>query len=153
MAGLEGSTAKWCNLARVLCFDFAQLRLCAFRLILLAGGSGAACCLSRVLVRFPFDMQPPSLGRADSGLFISPQPRERQKGPLRGIAWLPTIGLANGGTGSTSPRSHAPACTSRPSSVPAESLAFIASTVDVLLKAAAGGCSDPSLTRSRWLPG
>lgn len=45
-----GCTAKWCNLAWVLCFDFTQLRLCAFRLILLAGWSGATCCLSRVLV-------------------------------------------------------------------------------------------------------
>jgi len=41
---------KWCNLVSARCFDFAQLCLCAFRLILLAGRRGAACCLSRVLV-------------------------------------------------------------------------------------------------------
>lgn len=48
---------KWCNLVSARCFDFAQLCLCAFRLILLAGRSRAACCLSRVLVRFLLDMQ------------------------------------------------------------------------------------------------
>ena len=48
--GSKGPTIKRCNLVWVLCFDFAQLRLCAFRLILLAGGSRATCCLSRVLV-------------------------------------------------------------------------------------------------------
>lgn len=41
---------KWCNLVSARGFNFAQLCLCAFRLILLAGRSGAACCLSRVLV-------------------------------------------------------------------------------------------------------
>ena len=57
----EGPAIKRCDLVWVLCFDFAQLRLCAFRLILLAGRSEATCCLSRVLVRFAFNMQPPSL--------------------------------------------------------------------------------------------
>lgn len=41
---------KWCNLVSARCFDFAQLSLCAFRLILLAGRSRAACRLSSVLV-------------------------------------------------------------------------------------------------------
>lgn len=48
---------KWCNLVSARCFDFAQLCLCAFRLILLAGRSRAACCLSRALVWFLLDMQ------------------------------------------------------------------------------------------------
>lgn len=59
--GSAGPAIERCNLVWVLCFDFAQLRLCAFRLILLAGGSGATCCLSRVLARFAFSMQPPPL--------------------------------------------------------------------------------------------
>lgn len=59
--GSEGPAIERCNLVWVLYFDFAQLRLCVFRLILLAGGSGATCCLSRVLARFAFSMQPPPL--------------------------------------------------------------------------------------------
>lgn len=76
---------KECHVAWVLCFDFTQLCLCAFRLILLAGRSGARSyrCLSRVLVRFSLicSCLPERHGTLQSAsLFISPQPQEEAEG-------------------------------------------------------------------------